>query len=151
VAVLGCLAATLGSVLCQRQAGGAEPPHELTSAQRQQMAEEARALNGQAVELHEQGKYAESTRLLERALALRRQLYPRGQYPHGHPDLASSLSNLGFVLQAQGEYAKAEPHYRDALALRRQLYPKDQYPQGHPDLAGSLNNLAALLRARGEF
>ena len=79
-----------------------------------------------------------------------RQLYPTEHYPQGHPDLATSLNNLGGLLKSRGEYAAAEPFYRDALAMRRQLYPKEHYPQGHPDLAQSLNNLGGLLQARGE-
>jgi CHAT domain-containing protein len=80
---------------------------------------------------------------------MRRRLYPADTYPDGHPDLAGSLNNLGYVLEAQGRPAAAEPLFREALAMRRRLYPADTYPDGHPDLAGSLNNLASVLHAQG--
>ena len=59
-------------------------------------------------------------------------LYPKDSYPQGHPDLATSLNNLGFLLQAQGEYGKAEPFFRQALAMYQKLYPKEKYPAGPP-------------------
>ncbi len=34
-------------------------------------------------------------------------LYPKERYPHGHPDLATSLNNLGVLLQDQGAYGGA--------------------------------------------
>jgi CHAT domain-containing protein len=78
-------------------------------------------------------------------------LYPKARYPQGHPDLATSLTNLGLLLKERGEYARAEPFFRDALAMSRALYPQDKFPHGHPHLARSLNNLGGLLRARGEY
>ena len=80
-----------------------------------------------------------------------KRLYPADKYPDGHPDLATSLNNLGFLLQARGEYGKAEPFYRDALDMYKRLYPADKYPDGHPDLARSLNNLGILLFKQGEY
>ncbi len=71
--------------------------------------------------------------------------YPTDRYPQGHPDLATSLNNLGALLEAQGSYGEARVYYERALAMRELLYPKDRYPQGHPDLATSLNNLGDLL------
>jgi tetratricopeptide (TPR) repeat protein len=82
---------------------------------------------------------------------MRHTLYPPGKYPDGHPELATSLNNVGFVLRARGEYGLAEPFFSDALAMRQQLYPKEKYPDGHPDLAQSLNNVGFLLEARGEY
>jgi CHAT domain-containing protein/Tfp pilus assembly protein PilF len=108
-------------------------------------------LNEQAVQLYQQGKFAEATKMMKQALAMYQRLYPRGKYPQGHPDLATSLHNLGTLLWAQGEYAAARPYLEQALAMRQRLYPKAQYPQGHPDLAQSLNNLGALLQAEGEY
>jgi CHAT domain-containing protein/Tfp pilus assembly protein PilF len=82
---------------------------------------------------------------------MNQRLYPKEQYAQGHPELASSLNNLGLLLQAQGEYAKALPFLLDALAMNKKLYPKEQYPQGHPQLAHSLNNLGFVLQAQGEY
>jgi CHAT domain-containing protein/tetratricopeptide (TPR) repeat protein len=127
------------------------PKAEQMPEQRKQLEERARALQQQGVERYSQGNYAEATRLTQQVLLLLQQLYPKAQYPQGHPHLASSLNNLGFLLQAQGKYAKAEPLFRDALAMNQQLYPRAHYPQGHPHLASSLNNLADLLRDQGDY
>ena len=78
-------------------------------------------------------------------------LYPKDRYPQGHPDLATSLNNLGTLLQAQGAYGEARGYYERALAMQQALYPKDRYPHGHPELATSLNNLGALLQAQGSY
>jgi tetratricopeptide (TPR) repeat protein len=127
-----------------------KPADELT-AEQQQLKERADNLNQEAIKLYQQGRYAESTKLLQEALQILEKLYPPEKYPQGHPDLATSLNNLGFLLQVQGEYAKALPYLEKALAMRERLYPKEEYPQGHPDLAESLNNLGALLQDQGEY
>src|SRR5262249_23587463 len=93
----------------------------------------------------------EATAAFRQALGLRQQLYPKDKYPDGHPDLATSLNNLGLLLQAQGEYGQAEPYLRQALQMCQGHYPKASYPQGHPHLALSLNNLGALLDAQGQY
>src|SRR5262245_64161046 len=89
-------------------ARGAGPPAELTPQQRQDLEEKAKALNERAVELYQRGEYAPATDLLRQALAMLQKLYPKGRHPQGHPDLATSLNNLGALLEAQGEYARAE-------------------------------------------
>jgi CHAT domain-containing protein/Tfp pilus assembly protein PilF len=124
---------------------------ELTPAERKELEQGAAAADRQGDEYLQGGKYQDATKLAEQALTMRRRLYPKKEYPDGHPDLATNLNNLGFLLQAQGEYAQAEPFLRDALAIYQRLYPKDHYPDGHPDLAGSLNNLGFLLQERGEY
>jgi CHAT domain-containing protein/tetratricopeptide (TPR) repeat protein len=87
----------------------------------------------------------------ERALVMDQALYPQDRYPHGHPDLARSLNNLGALLRDQGAYGEAQSYFEQALAMRQALYPKEQYPQGHPELAQSLNNLGGLLWAQGAY
>jgi CHAT domain-containing protein len=129
----------------------AADPAELTPEQRTALAKKAAELDKKEYTLYQQGRYAEAVQLRKESHIIREQLYPADKYPQGHPDLARSLNNLGFLLSAQGEYAKAEPFLRDALQMRQQLYPADKYPQGHPDLARSLNNLGFLLSAQGEY
>jgi tetratricopeptide (TPR) repeat protein len=75
----------------------------------------------------------------------------QARYPQGHPDLASSLNNLGTLLQAQGAYGDAREYYQRALAMNEALYPQARYPQGHPQLATSLDNLGGLLQAQGDY
>ena len=69
---------------------------------------------------------------------MKRALYPKDKFPQGHPELAVSLINLGYLLKARGEFRKPN-------------YPKDKFPQGHPRLASSLHNLGAILHVRGAF
>jgi serine/threonine protein kinase/tetratricopeptide (TPR) repeat protein len=56
--------------------------------------------------------------LLEEALALRRKLLPPD-----HPELASSLHNLGWLHHLRGDYPEAERLYREALAIQRRQEP----------------------------
>ena len=100
--------------------------------------------------LQARGEYAQAEPYYREALAMNGKLYPADRYPDGHPELASSLNNLGLLLHC-GDYAQAEQSYRDALAMRRKLYPAARSPDGHPDLANSLNNMGGLLQARGEY
>jgi CHAT domain-containing protein/tetratricopeptide (TPR) repeat protein len=82
---------------------------------------------------------------------MRESLYPKDRYPRGHPDLATSLNNLGSLLQDQGSYGEARGYLERGLAMRESLYPRDRYPRGHPDLATSLNNLGSLLWAQDAY
>ncbi|MBN3899604.1 MAG: tetratricopeptide repeat protein [Nostoc sp. NOS(2021)] len=63
-----------------------------------------------------------------------------------HPDVATSLNNLGFLYESQGRYSKAEPLLTQALEMRKRLFAGD-----HPDVATSLNNLAALYESQGRY
>ena len=87
--------------------------------------------------------------LYREALEMRCALFPREKYPRGHPDLARSMNNLGFLLQGQGQYANAEPVFRDSLAMRRLLFSREVFPHGHPELAQGVHNLAFVLKAQG--
>jgi CHAT domain-containing protein len=65
--------------------------------------------------------------------------------PPLHPDIATSLTILGWLLRDMGRYDEARRHYEEALAIRRKALPPL-----HPHLAYSLNNLGGLLRDMGE-
>jgi CHAT domain-containing protein/tetratricopeptide (TPR) repeat protein len=112
---------------------------------------EAQTLNAEGEQLYGQGKIAEALKKLEQALVLRQKLYPPRDYPQGHPNLATSLSNLGLVLLAMGEYGKSLPYNEQALAMNERLYPQARFPQGHPELANSLNNLGGLYWVMGAY
>jgi tetratricopeptide (TPR) repeat protein len=72
----------------------------------------------------------------QRALAIREKaLGPE------HPDVATSLNNLGALYYAQGQYEKAEPLYQRALAIREKALGPE-----HPGVATCLKNYALLLR-----
>jgi tetratricopeptide (TPR) repeat protein len=112
---------------------------------------QARQLNQQAIGHFRQGRYAAATKHLRQALEIRELLYSADKYPSGHPDLATSLNNLGQLLQCQGDYAGALAFSRRALAMYERLYPKAKYSDGHPDLASSLSNVGLGLEHRGDY
>lgn len=63
--------------------------------------------------------------------------------PADHPDLATSLNNLGYDRYRHGRYSESEALYQKALDIReRVLKPND------PAIADTLTNLAELYKAR---
>jgi tetratricopeptide (TPR) repeat protein/CHAT domain-containing protein len=141
VCTLGLLAAAPpGPVL------GDHSAEQRTFEQRQQLERRAAALNDAAMQHYDQGRIAEAVPLLEEALRIRQQLYPKGDNPKGHPALAEVLNNLGLLRQAQREYVLARSLYQQAVDTYQAFYP-----QGHLGLANSLDNLGILLRVRGEY
>jgi DNA-binding CsgD family transcriptional regulator/tetratricopeptide (TPR) repeat protein len=89
--------------------------HLLASAATQQSpAPRAKALNGLAYLMRNQGDFAAARPLMEESVAIRRATDDR----HG---LAGSLSNLAGMALEQGEYALARRLYDEHLALCREL------------------------------
>ncbi|GAA3925372.1 hypothetical protein GCM10022229_19150 [Luteimonas lutimaris] len=87
------------------------------------------------------GEYDTAADLLQRGLALRRQLHgPR------HPDVAESQHSLAVLEWMRGRYDPAEALLRDVLA--QYLEQPEQDPL---KLAKVRNNLAAVLRRKGGF
>jgi CHAT domain-containing protein/Tfp pilus assembly protein PilF len=127
-----------------------EPADKLTPEQ-QRLLIHARDLKQQADQLHQRGRYAEATKLFKELVPILEGLYSKAKYPQGHPELATSLNDLGVLLQEQGEYGLARPYLERALAMREALYPRHKLPQGHPELATSLSNLGILLYMQGEY
>jgi CHAT domain-containing protein/tetratricopeptide (TPR) repeat protein len=93
------------------------------------------------VDLGDQGLYSEAVSLAQRLIEVQRRALG-----WEHPDVATSLSNLGTYLWWEGNQAGAEPRYREALAMRRKLLGEE-----HPDVATSLNNLGALLQFENDY
>jgi tetratricopeptide (TPR) repeat protein len=103
--------------------------------------DDPKALNQQANQLIDQGKYQEAIPIAERALEVaKRTLGPE------QPETVEALNNLGFVFKMIGAYAKAEPLYQEALRILQKVLGPE-----HPDTATSLNNLAELYQAMGEY
>jgi tetratricopeptide (TPR) repeat protein len=101
----------------------------------------ATALNDQALNLHQTGRYDDAEPLYRQALEItERTLGP------DHPDYATRLNNLAGLLQDTARYDAAEPLYRQALEIREKTLGLD-----HPDYAIRLNNLAELLRVTGRY
>jgi serine/threonine-protein kinase len=87
------------------------------------------------------GQYAKARPVLERALAIRRDL-------HGgaHADVTESLNDLGELLHRSGSYLEARKYYKEALELQRALLdPND------PAIARTLTNLGTLLFDAAEY
>jgi CHAT domain-containing protein len=101
----------------------------------------AENLDREATALLTAGLYTEAEPLYREALALR-----QAALPAGHPDIATSLVNLGNFLEITGRYAEAEPLLREALAQRQAALPA-----GHADIATSLHSLATLLATTGRY
>jgi CHAT domain-containing protein/tetratricopeptide (TPR) repeat protein len=151
---VGLLGVGCGLLLCLAAgpaSGQPVPLKDEPAAHERKLEEQAAALARQGRQCYQEGRLDEAVQLRARVVEILRRAYPPARYPDGHPYLASSLNNLGYLLQARGELARAEPLYNDALAMRRKLYPPERYPDGHPALATSLNNLGQLLEARGEL
>jgi serine/threonine-protein kinase len=87
------------------------------------------------------GESEKALPLLERSLALRRNLY-------GADDVltASSMQSLARVRHDRGEYAAAEKLLRDALAIQQRKLGFE-----HESVAATLYDLGWLLMARGEW
>jgi CHAT domain-containing protein len=88
--------------------------------------------------LHEvTGDVQGASSYFERAAAIYEKVLPAD-----HPDLATSLNNLGFDRYRLGHYREAEALYQRALDIRERVLPEN-----HPAIADTLNNLAELYKA----
>ena len=86
-------------------------------------------------------KYREAQLVREKILQRRLKLLGEG-----HPQTATSLSNLAATLLEQGKYAEAEKYHRRALALYRKLLGED-----HPLTAAAHNSLGVALQQQGKY
>jgi CHAT domain-containing protein/tetratricopeptide (TPR) repeat protein len=128
-----------------------DPPERLTPEQRQELEHQAVGLLKAGGQSYQRGELTTAVEETRKSVRLFERLYPKTDYPDGHPNLAVSLNNLGELLRARGDYGGARGYHERALAMRQALYPKDRFPRGHPDLANSLNNLGTLRRDQGDY
>jgi eukaryotic-like serine/threonine-protein kinase len=91
--------------------------------------------------LYGAGKHADGVQAAREALRLRREALGAS-----HPDVASSLDDLGAMLMASGDAGGAEPLMRESIAIRRKVLPADD-----PQLAVGLNNLAYVTWRKGNL
>ena len=70
----------------------------------------------------------------------------RKALPPDHPEIASSLHNLGLVQHELRDYAGAKRSAEEALAIRRKSLPPN-----HPDIATSLNDLGNVQNELREY
>ena len=90
------------------------------------------------------GEARQAVSFYERALAIYEQVYHETL---NHPDIASTLNNLGAAWRALGDERQAVSFYERALAIYEQVY---QETPNHPDIASTLNNLGEAWRALGD-
>ena len=88
----------------------------------------------------EMGELDSAAVFVERALSVRRDLYPEG-----HGDLAASYQTRGNLAAHQGRYDDAEADLRAALAMHRA-----EFGDIHPRVADNLVDLAGLLLEKGD-
>ncbi len=101
----------------------------------------ASALNQQAAELYQAGRYEEAGQRLEEALAIW-----QAEVGDRDPSLSSGLSGLALIYRAQGRFAEAESLYQEALSIDR-----EHLGDRHPDVAQNLSNLGALYVNQGRY
>ncbi|MHC4421381.1 MAG: tetratricopeptide repeat protein [Planctomycetota bacterium] len=87
------------------------------------------------------GRFADALPHLRAALKIRRELLGGS-----HPDVATSLNNLGRLMYEMRDYEDAEPMLREAVEIRRVVLGNE-----HPQVAIVLSNLASLLRAMEQY
>ncbi|WP_437339154.1 tetratricopeptide repeat protein [Sorangium sp. So ce394] len=64
-----------------------------------------------------------------------------------HPEVATSLNELGGVLRAQGDFAGARKALERSLAIQAKVHGTEE----HPSVAASLHELGGVLRAQGDL
>ena len=103
--------------------------------------EATRALGNLASAIVEQGgDTSEAERLFSRALTIREAALGRD-----HPDVASTLTNLGVVSLRQGRYGEAESFLQKALAINEKALG-----QNHPEVAKNFDDMAQFEAKRGQ-
>jgi tetratricopeptide (TPR) repeat protein len=85
--------------------------------------------------------YSGAREASERALAIDERVYGPD-----HPEVATSVNNLGSVLRDLGDLAGARVAFERALAIDERAYGPD-----HPNVARDVNNLGGVLRALGDL
>src|SRR6266511_4380484 len=101
----------------------------------------ALSLFQQSQTLENKGRYQEAQLLLEKNLAIYRQVLGEE-----HPVTAGSYNNLSFNLNAQTRNREAEDHSRKALAIFRKVLGEE-----HPDTGTGYDSLANTLFAQGKY
>ncbi len=102
----------------------------------------ARTLEDLARDIADGGDLKSAIPLMQRAVAMQREL--RGSEPH--PDLADALNDMGMLLWRSGDIDGAEKFYRESLAMNRRVLGDK-----HPEIANGLENLAMSLKYKGDL
>lgn len=109
---------------------------------------EAQKLNQQAIQLYQQGKYADAIPLVEKALAIQEQILGKE-----NPDLVANLGILAKLYVQQANYDRAEFLLRRSLTIQQKtldLNPNVD-PKVSEKIALTLDDLASLFMYRGHY
>jgi CHAT domain-containing protein/Flp pilus assembly protein TadD len=109
---------------------------------RDSQLDEAEALNEQAIQLYNAGRYAEAEPLYERVIDIEIQEQKLGK---DDPAVATRLYDLAVIYDSTGCYAGAEALYKRALEIQEKLGKDD------PAVAKSLRGLALLYWETGRY
>ncbi len=101
----------------------------------------ARTLKDLARAVADDGDFNAAVPMMQRAVAMQRQL--RGNEPH--PDLAEVLNDMGLLLYERGDSEGAEKYYRESLTMNQRLLGDK-----HPVIANGLENVAMALSDKGD-
>lgn len=123
-----------------------DPPAKLTPDERKELLARLTELSKAANEQSDAGKIPDAEKLNREALIHARRLYPRDDFPDGHPNLAGVLNNLAGNLLPQARLAEAESLFREALEMKRRWFKGDSQ-----ELALGINNLAGVLEKQGRY
>eukprot|EP00058_Branchiostoma_floridae_P016693 XP_002602181.1 hypothetical protein BRAFLDRAFT_76869 [Branchiostoma floridae] len=91
------------------------------------------------------GDHRKAISYYEQALEMTRSIYGEDT---AHPDIATSLNNMGNTWGDLGDHRKAISYYEQALQMMRSIYGKNT---AHPDIVKSLNNLCVAWREVGDY
>jgi TonB family protein len=120
--VVAICALLLINATAQTHTGEQQRPAEQMSAASSPELAEAQKLSLEVVRLFKAGKYDEATPLAKRALLIREKALAAG-----HPEIVSSLINLGELYLARRMYGEAESYYQRVLAIYEQETVRDRY------------------------
>jgi len=98
-------------------------------------------LIGKANTLYQQRRYREAENIYKEAIKV-----AEDTFGSDHPNVATSLNNLGELYISKGNYSEIEPLYERALAILEKALGPD-----HPDVAISSKNLAELYYNQGRY
>ncbi len=102
---------------------------------------EADKFDAETEKLYQEGKYTAGIVPARKALEIKASLLGKE-----HPEVATTLNNLGVLFRALGKYKEAEAPLKQALAIQEKVFTKD-----HPEVALTLNNLATTYHDRGDY
>ncbi len=76
----------------------------------------------------------------EQSLQMRRAIH---RHSKSHPEIATSLNNLGLVYREMGNLDKALDAHKQSLKIEQAIHGLDK---PHPAIASSLNNFGLMLK-----